>query len=1264
MQFIQHGPDIPERLLQAQEEGRVVFFCGAGISYPAGLPGFKQLVNKLYHAIGEPTNSIEQTAIKANQFDTTIGLLEARIMGGREAVRRAVAGILTPDLSVRHATSSHEALLTLAHCRNGRTRLITTNFDRLFEEVIESKGASTQRFHAPLLPVPKNRWDGLVYLHGLIPATLSAGELDRLVLSSGDFGLAYLTERWAARFVSELFRNYTVCFVGYSINDPVLRYMMDALAADRLLGESPPEMFAFGSYTKGKEQKAAEEWLAKNVTPILYREHNHHAYLHKTIRAWAETYRDGVQGKERIVAEYAMTRPLASTKQDDYVGRMLWALSHESGLPAKRFADFDPVPSLDWLDPLSEDRYRHADLPRFGVPPLHKSDEKLFFSLTRRPVPYTKAQWMMLTNRGAGNSDWDDVMLHLARWLVRHLNDPALALWLAQRGSQLHDRFVWLIEAELDRFAKLEHEGNTVELDRIRANAPNAIPQPLMATVWRLLLTGRVKSTWHNFDLYRWQTRLKRDGFTTMLRLELRELLAPRITLKKPFHWGEDDSEVSEPERLKQLVDWDLVLAADHVHSSLNDHRQSPFWQSALPELADDLQQLLRDALDLLRELGEADDRRDRAHWDMPSISPHTQNRGFRDWVALIELLRDAWLGIYQTNPARAARIAQDWFLQPYPTFKRLALFSATHEGVVPDGKWVNWLLADDGWWLWSVDTMRETMRLLVQQGPSLPADARARLEIGILAGPPRKMYRDDIEPERWQSLVNHSIWLHLSKLVSEGGILGDEAAAKLAQLSEANPEWKLAVNQSDEFSHWMSGSGDPDYQDRREIDFAPRIRNELVAWLQKQPTGGPFYEDDWREVCRSKLSTAACALCELARKNLWPAERWREALQAWSEEKLVRRSWRYVAPLLQRMPDDVLLSIAHSATWWLEEVSKTLDRHEAILLDLCRRFLAMEHEGGIDTDRPVSQAINHPVGHITRALLQYWLLRHPNDDQGLPDDLKPVFTALCNTHVEQYRHARVLLATYVIALFRVDHAWTEEYVLPLFNWEEHPNEARAAWEAFLWSPRLYRPLFSAFKTNFLETARHYADLGEHARQYASILTYSALEPADSFSSGELHEATSALPQEGLQESAQALVYALEGSGEQRESYWDNRIQPYWKTIWPKSRQLASKPIAEQLAHLAIAARGSFPKALGTVRDWLQPIEHPHYVIDLLHESGLCSRFPQDALQFLGAIIADQPWAPKELGDCLNAIVTAWPDGQQEDRYRRLMEYARRHGQE
>ena len=216
---------------------------------------------------------------------------------------------------------------------------------------------------------------GLRYLHGLLTENPSESDLERLVVSSGDFGLAYLTERWAARFVSELLGNFVVCFVGYSINDPVLRYMMDALAADRLLGESPPEMFAFGSFSKGKAEEAEREWRAKNVTPILYREHWHHAYLHRTLWAWSKTYRDGAQGKERIVVESAMARPLASTEQDDFVGRMIWALSDPSGLPARRFAELDPVPSLEWLEPLSEGRFRHADLARFGISPMSTAEQ-------------------------------------------------------------------------------------------------------------------------------------------------------------------------------------------------------------------------------------------------------------------------------------------------------------------------------------------------------------------------------------------------------------------------------------------------------------------------------------------------------------------------------------------------------------------------------------------------------------------------------------------------------------------------------------------------------------------------------------------------------------------------------------------------------------------------------------------------------------------------------------------------------------------------
>ncbi|MBL0483388.1 SIR2 family protein [Aeromonas veronii] len=645
MQFITNGPDIPDALLRAHEEGRVVFFCGAGISYPAGLPGFKGLVDEIYRLNGTTLSDIEREAFERGQFDATLDLLEQRLPGQRLAVRRALAQALKPKLRRKGATDTQAALLRLARSREGAVRLVTTNFDRIFHVAAKRTGQAFQAYAAPMLPIPKNsRWNGLVYLHGLLPEKPDDTALNRLVVTSGDFGLAYLTERWAARFVSELFRNYVVCFVGYSINDPVLRYMMDALAADRMLGEVTPQAWALGDCEPGQEHRKTIEWESKGVTPILYTVPAgtyDHSVLHQTLHAWADTYRDGVQGKEAIVVKHALARPQDSTRQDDFVGRMLWALSDKSGLPAKRFADLNPAPPLDWLlEAFSDERFQYSDLPRFHVPPHVEVDTKLRFSLIRRPAPYDRAPPMMLASGGVSASQWDNVMFHLARWLVRHLDDPRLIIWIAERGGKMHDRWQWLIEHELDRFAALEREGKTSERDEILLHASRAIPGPLMRALWRLLLSGRVKSPWRDTDLYRWQVRLKSEGLTTILRLELRELLAPKVVLKKPFRWSDDDSSsTDEPSRIKQLVDWELVLAADHVHSTLRDLTNEP-WKSALPQLLEDFQQLLRDALDLLRELGEANDRSDRSHWDLPSITPHWQNRGFRKAMSQ---LRVAW---------------------------------------------------------------------------------------------------------------------------------------------------------------------------------------------------------------------------------------------------------------------------------------------------------------------------------------------------------------------------------------------------------------------------------------------------------------------------------------------------------------------------------------------------------------------------------------------------------------------------------------------
>lgn len=1275
MQFVTNGPDVPDALLQAHEEGRVIFFCGAGVSYPAGLPGFDGLVGSIYRKVGTTFTPIEELAFNSAQYDAALNLLEDRLPGQRKGLqmRKALADSLKPKLRKKGATETHAALLQLARNREGKLRLVTTNFDRIFEYVAKREFIHFAPHIAPMLPVPKNsRWDGVVYLHGLLPGKSDDNALNRLVVTSGDFGLAYLTERWAARFVSELFRNYVVCFVGYSIDDPVMRYMMDALAADRMLGEVTPQAWAFGEVKPGEESIKTIAWKAKGVTPILYEVpvgDKAHSILHGTLKAWAGTYRDGVNGKSGIVARHALARPSASTRQDDFVGRMLWALSDKSGAPAKKFADFNPVPSLDWLmEAFADDRFRHSDLPRFNVPPHAEEDATLAFSLARRPAPYHLAPRMSLVSGGGMSLGWDETMFHIARWLTRHLNDPILVLWLADRGGQLGGSWPRLIEDRLDELDGLKRDGKVAELEDIRTNAPNAIPSPPMRQLWRLLLAGRVKVHRTDIDLYMWQRKLKRDGFSTTLRLELRDLLSPCITLRKPMRWQVPEPSEA-PTRIRQLVNWELVLVADQVHSVLRD-LSSDTWCAVLPKLLDDLQILLRDALDLLRELGEADDKSDHSNWDMPSISNHRQNRGFCDWVTLIVLLREAWVKTLALDPVRASGVVLGWFAQPYPTFKRLAFFAASYDGVIDPGLWVEWLIGDNAWWLWSADTRRETIALLRLQGPRLTKDGLTRLEQAILRGPSRDNYSNEIPQKDWKELCDRYVWLRLAKLRSVGVELGLEAGLRLDALSAQYPVWQVAVDERDEFSHWMTGSGDPDYRRKTILDQAPTKAGELVIWLKKPPPEKQlFHEDTWRDTCCKHLLNSLCALQQLTKEGFWPEHRWREAFQAWSEASRVKRSWRYVAPVVRMMPDSVVLALAQPIGWWLKEASNASVTDSKQLIELCRRVLTQElapgsgiQRNGQSIDQPVTEAINHPVGYVTQALLSQWLQNELNDGDGLPEELRAAFTLLCDTQVQRFRHGRLILCASLISLFRVDQEWVERHLLPLFDWERGALEARAAWNGFLWSPRLYLPLLTAFKSAFLQTAGHYAELGEYGRQFAAFMTYAALEPLDGYRVSDFQVAFGALPLEGLREAALALSQAMEGVGEQREEYWKNRIRPLWQGIWPKSRDLVSPGIAEHLARMAIAGGDAFPDALAAIELWLTPIEHPSYLISLLKSAGHCRRFGESSLKLLSAVMRDQLWGWDEIGHCLGEIAKCAPELTNDPRYFRLQERALERG--
>ncbi len=1278
MQFVRNGPDIPERLLQAHEDGHVVFFCGAGISRPADLPDFRELVGKLYHELSDAPSPAKKSAISARQFDTAIGLLEKEV--GRNIVRERLASILTPKLGSEKATATHRALLALGTCRrSGQTRIVTTNFDRLFERVIDDeKDPRLERFKAPLLPVPKTRWNGLVYLHGLLSDAPTRSELEQLVLSSGDFGLAYLTERWAARFVSELFRNYTVCFVGYGINDPVLRYMTDALAADRLRGEASRDIFAFGSYPKGKKQDQEGEWDAKNVIPILYPEHRKHAYLHRTLEVWAESYRDGISGKEGIIDKYAGACPLQSTQEDDYVGRVLWALSDPSGIPARRFAEQNPVPSLEWLKPLSANRYGKEDLSLFGVPASASArpsvrlstKEPSSFSQLRRPAPYQLAPPLCLVDDGVNRSVWDKPLVQLAHWLTYHVNDPKLLHWVAKEGGELHPFCAEMISQCLIRRAGLNEDA----LRELRARAPNAIPNDAMRTLWQLALSGRLASR-RNAERFWYWRQLYPDGpCSATARMALREHLSPRVCLKhEPYARHFDAEGNAHGPRPKDIFATTIVLATPEA-SELPWTSES--LQAALPHMLDDLSALLREALDLMRELGTASETRDGSHMQLQSIAAHHQNRPTQGWAFLIELTRDAWLRTKERDVKRAALTAEMWSCTPYPVFRRLALFAATHADVISGQQALEWLLADSGRWLWSPETTREAIRLLIARARDLDANMLERLQDALLDDTSNAI-KDGTSNENTPHTSDWNRWLRLKKVASTGVTLNAKARKILAAISRSNPHWKLALDESDEFPFWI---GDTEYGDDEPISGtlagkAPKRGVKLLEWLRQYPEQQPG--DGWDERCKTHFATAANALCALAQAREWLTARWGTALYRWgSDERRLKRLWHCITPVLAEAPVEQLDTDALKirVAWWLLEGARTVDDVGTHFFTLSGRMLDLNGEGEplLADEDPVQTAINHPVGIVTDALLQCWLHTVPKDGEGLPQAIKALLTRICDSPEERFRHGRALLALHAVALFRGDGPWAKQYLKPHFAWQRNPDEAASAWKSLLFAGRVDRTLMEALKADFLDAARHFDALGPRRGTYAHLLTSIALEGIDVLTKQEAAAATRTLPEEGLRAALFRLEKALSRTDTDPKAVWEHRVAPYFKHIWPNDKKHRSPSIAHGIGDLCISAGDAFPIAFRRLRRWLDVHFPPDSLVyrldksgDRLNEKGLCEKFPNEALAFLDVLIKDeQAYPPPNLKACLDAIQTEAPDLASDPRFKRLQNYWRRYRQE
>lgn len=283
MRFLPDGADIPDELIRSVRDGRALFLCGAGVSCRVGLPLFEPLTHRIYGNLGEAPDHepSERRAIERGEYDRALRSLERRThrAGEYSRVRTAVARLLkVPNASY----SDHRALLELSRDPEGRPRLLTTNFDTLFERAARDMGISIPSHAGKSLPeAGRERDHGILHLHGRIAdPDLSLDGTD-LILTSADFGEAYLRDGWASRYVEHRMRLGTLVLIGYAAEDAALRLLLETLDADRDRFRDLKDIYSLDKQTC----ESASVWKAKGITPIEFPDYD---AMYQTVLEWAK----------------------------------------------------------------------------------------------------------------------------------------------------------------------------------------------------------------------------------------------------------------------------------------------------------------------------------------------------------------------------------------------------------------------------------------------------------------------------------------------------------------------------------------------------------------------------------------------------------------------------------------------------------------------------------------------------------------------------------------------------------------------------------------------------------------------------------------------------------------------------------------------------------------------------------------------------------------------------------------------------------------
>lgn len=1178
-ELIAGGPTIPARLLNELDNGRVAFFCGAGISkgQGSGLPDFKELVEHVYDANHIHPESAEIEALDLSEpcpdrrrpnYDKALGLLEGRL--GFRALRGTVINQLS--LPPKGELPIHKALIDLSRNEQG-IRLITTNFDNRFVEAGLDEGLIDA---APKLPVPKpHTWSTLVHLHGRI--TLNE-DGSNLVLTAADFGRAYLTERWAARFVTEVFREFTVVFVGYSVGDPVMSYMVDALAAERARGARFGTAYAFagedGSETD--RSKARSRWSAKNIEPILYDRRDDHNMLVGTLTEWARIRKDSFHARSRIAINEMTKMPVGP--DDPVTERVVWAL--QDPVAAEALAKEPPVKNEEeygkfekWLDMFVEKGL--LDYVANGGEP----DSEQNHSTVRLVDDGTRL---------ADPNRLDRIRGHLAFWIARHLHVPHLLAWVLRNGGHLHPG----LRDEIRR--KLVEENTNIP-ERLRL-------------LWTVLLNNRPTDHWKHI----WTSKLYKMAASDAVRRQIEDDVIQSIAPHLVVVSGPPPNLV-----FQQYIDGkpiSLIDTCGHLKlvSGDDDSRYHVKEIIKAPDVLSRHAETLTGQLEQVLDLGEEDDTDDPfSIWFRPSIADHQQNRDYYEWDHLISLVRDSYLALAAANRRRAGNLLLRWVESRNLLFRRLALHALT-ENLKSDIHLARQLiLTGRKPGLWEPEMRREVLRFFRLAGRRLPRKLRVEIVRAIHVGP--KLKKDQsfsYDRARYEiALRIYKLGVSGAQLDKKSRALIDEVGLGLgAEADEARTE----------FSWWRGEAewiGDEEFAPEHLIrgtvgEVATALKDEMIS------------QDGLRGLILEKRVKVLSALRQLAEQGEWPARYWQGLLWHLPIEKKDQgvKLYFHVARILAEAPESLFNQTRSAAASFLERLSDMYEiDQEAAFKILWTKAWIGKGEGEPQTvfpDDPLTDALNDPAGRLAEAAVIRLQKYKPETGSGIPANIRGYFDAIGGD--SNGGLGRVMLARNLYYLFVIDPSWTTKNLTIRLD-PQQSQEAENLWSAYSWSQRLGPNLLKEFKESFLEILKTGHLDNRKLGRLRDLFLLVCLEAPEALTEDEIRSVVEKFSEDSLIQLLRCLKKQLGGETAEQEAIWQDKVYPWLSAYWPREVARNTTKTSDAILDMIAGCGDAFPEAAKWALEFLQPTEcRALYWFD---KNNLGKRCPDLMLEVLDQVV-------------------------------------------